>query len=82
MLAAPAPGGRFARPAFCQCGDVFGEPIGIDKIGIEVVGKPFFKFGVAFMLRVTDGLKEFGVAPGASDIFWRTASACLDQARI
>ena len=76
------PHGRFPRPAFCQRCDFFGEPTGIDEIGIKVVGKPLFKFVVAFVLWIADGLKEFGVAPGTSDIFWRTASARLDQARI
>lgn len=76
------PHGRFPRPAFCQRGDFFSEPTGIDKIGIKVVGKPLFKFVVAFVLWIADGLKEFGVAPGTSDIFRRAASARLDQARI
>jgi hypothetical protein len=79
---ARAPDGRFPRPAFCQRVDFFGEPAGIYKVRIEVFGKPFFKFGMAFMLWVSDGLKTLGVTAGASDIFWRTASARLDQARI
>ncbi len=69
------PDGRFPRPAFCQRGDFFGEPTGIDKIGIKVVGKPLFKFIVAFVLWIADGLKEFGVAPGTSNIFRRAACA-------
>ena len=68
----------FPRPAFGQRGDFFGEPTGIDKIGIEVVGKPLFKFVVAFVLWIADGLKAFGVAPGTSDIFRRAASTRLD----
>ena len=62
------PSGRFPGPAFCQRVDFFGEPAGIDKIGIEVVGEPLFKFVVAFVLWIADGLKEFGVAPGSADI--------------
>ena len=76
------PGGRFSRPAFCERGDFFGEPTGIDNIGIEVVGEPLFEFVVAFVLWIADGLEEFGIAPGAADIFRRAAPARLDQARI
>ena len=59
-----------------------GKPTGVDDVGIEVIGDPLFEFGVAFVLRIVDGLEELGIAPGATDIFGRAASGCLDQARI
>jgi hypothetical protein len=37
---------------------------------------------VAFVLGILDGLEEFGIAPGAAAIFWRAATADLDQARV
>src|SRR5476651_2268937 len=80
-MALPLDGG-LSRPAFCECGDFFGEPIGIDNVGIEIVGDPFCEFGMTFVLWIANGLEEFGIAPGSADIFRRAASACLDQAGI
>jgi hypothetical protein len=37
---------------------------------------------MAFVLRVLDGLKELGIAPGAAAVFGRAAAVDLDQARI
>ena len=62
-------GGRFSRPPFRKCGNFFSEPTEIDDVGIEVVGEPLFEFGVAFVLRIADGLEELAIAPGATDIF-------------
>ena len=39
--------------------------------GIEVVSDPFAELGVALVLGVGDGREEFGVTPGAADIFGR-----------
>ncbi len=55
---------------------------GIDDVGIEVVGESLLEFGVAFVLRIVGGLKEFGVAPRLTDIFGRAASGCFEQAGI
>ena len=63
----------------CQC---FGGLIGIEGIGIEVVSDPLGEFGMAFVFGVADCLEELGVAPGAADVFRRTTSDSLDQARI
>src|SRR4249920_164102 len=59
-----------------------GSPFGVVGVGIEVVADPFREFGVAFVLGILDGLEEFGIAPGAASIFWRAATADLDQARV
>ena len=37
---------------------------------------------LALAPRILDGLEEFGIAPGAAAIFWRAATADLDQARV
>ena len=37
---------------------------------------------MAFVLRVLDGLKELGIAPGAAAVCGRAAAVDLDQARI
>ncbi len=73
-------GGRFARPAFGECGDFFGEPICFDGVGIECVSDPLAEFVVAFVFGIGDRFEQLGVAPGAAAVFGRAASAGLDQA--
>ena len=84
-----APGGnaltlgrRLARPFLRELGEFPGKPICTDVLGIEVISGPFAEFGVAFVLGIVDGLKELGVAPGATDVFGGTTSDGLDQARV
>jgi hypothetical protein len=52
-----------ARPALGEFGDVFGQPIEVDDMGIEVVGEPFFEFAMALMFGIGDGLDELPIAP-------------------
>ena len=74
--------GGLAGPSFGEGGNFRGEPFSVIGVGIKVVDDPFREFGVAFVLGILDGLEEFGIAPGAAAIFWRAATADLDQARI
>jgi hypothetical protein len=46
---APTFGRRLPRPAFRQCVDCFGKPIGIDDFGVEVVFDPIAEFGMVFV---------------------------------
>ena len=71
-----------ARPALSQFGDVFGQPIDVDDIGIEVVGKPFFEFAMALVFGIGDGLEELAIAPRTADVLWRAVALGFDQARI
>jgi hypothetical protein len=49
---------------------------------IEAIFDPIFEVRTAFVFGVVDRLKEFSVAPGATDAFRGAASGGLDQARI
>jgi len=53
-----------ARPSLSQIGDVFGKPIDIDGIRVEVVGEPFLELAVALVARVCDSLKQLPIAQG------------------
>ena len=55
---------------------------GVDRIGIEGVADPFRKLCMAQVLGVSDGFEEFCVAPGTADVFGRTATCGVDQARV
>jgi hypothetical protein len=39
-------GGGSAGPAVSEFGDVFGQPIDVDDVGIEVVGELFVEFAM------------------------------------
>ena len=54
--------GGLARPALGECGDVLGQPIDVEDMGIEVVREPFFEFAMALVVGIGDGLEEFGIA--------------------
>ena len=69
-------------PSFCEESDLTDEPIGIHLFGIQVFRQPLLDFGMTFMAGVADCFDEFGITPGAADIFRRAASAYLNQARI
>ena len=71
-----------ARPTLGEFGDVFGQPIDVDDMGIEVVGEPFFEFAMALMFGIGDGLDELAIAPRTADVLWRAAALGFDQARI
>jgi hypothetical protein len=61
---------------------LFGEPRGIDGIGIEVSRNPRFELTMKFVRRIADCIEKFGVAPGTADIFGRAAPSDLDEARV
>jgi hypothetical protein len=46
-----------------QIGDVFGQPIDVDDMRVEVVGEPFLELAVTLVARVCDGLKRLTIAP-------------------
>jgi hypothetical protein len=73
---------RVARPALGECGDVLGQPIDVEDMGIEVVREPFFEFAMALVVGIGDGLEEFGIAPGTADVLGRAAALGfeIDQA--
>ncbi len=56
----PTLGCRFSRPSFRERGDFFGEPVGVDEVGIEVIRDPLFEFGVALVFGIVDCREEFG----------------------
>jgi hypothetical protein len=56
--------------------------LGVDRIGIEGVADPFRQLCMAHVLGVSDGFEELSVAPGTADVFGRTASRDVDQARV
>src|SRR6266511_3002264 len=72
--------GGLARPALGECGDVLGQPIDVEDMGIEVVREPFFEFAMALVVGIGDGLEEFGIAPGTADVLGRAATLGFDQA--
>ena len=72
--------GGLARPALGECGDVLGQPIDVEDMGIEVVREPFFEFAMALVVGIGDGLEEFGIAPGTADVLGRAAALGFDQA--
>jgi hypothetical protein len=41
-----------ARPSLSQIGDVFGQPIDVDGMRVEVVGEPFLELAVALVARL------------------------------
>ena len=49
QVARPRLAAGFPRPAFHQCVDCFGKPIGIDDFGVEVVFNPIAEFGMVFV---------------------------------
>ena len=57
-----------ARPGLSQFGDVFGQPIDVDDMRIEIVGEPFFEFAMALVFGIGDGFEELGVAPRTTDV--------------
>lgn len=62
---------------------MLGEPICINRGGIEFVFvDPLCELVMALMLGITHWFEELGVAPRAADVFGRTASGGLGQARI
>src|SRR6266478_6238838 len=63
--------GGLARPALGECGDVLGQPIDVEDMGMEVVREPFFEFAMALVVGIGDGLEEFGIAPGTADVLGR-----------
>ena len=75
-------GGGLARPALGECGDVFGQPIDVDDMGIEVVCEPFFEFAMALMAGIGEGFEELAIAPRTTDVLGRAAALGFDQARI
>src|SRR6266511_4151505 len=72
--------GGLARPALGECGDVLGQPIDVEDMGIEVVREPFFELAMARVVGIGDGLEEFGIAPGTADVLGRAATLGFDQA--
>jgi hypothetical protein len=69
-----------ARLALGECGDVFGQPIDVDDMGIEVVSKSFFELAVALMVGIGDGFEELGIAPGTADVLGRAAAFGFGEA--
>jgi hypothetical protein len=58
--------GGLARPALGECGDVLGQPIDVEDMGIEVVREPFFEFAMALVVGIGDGLEESQGPPTSS----------------
>jgi hypothetical protein len=58
------------------------ECLNIGVIGIKVTAEPLEPLGMFLVVRVSDGLEEVVVSPGAADILGWTASGCFDQAGI
>src|SRR5258708_39110915 len=71
--------GGLARPALGECGDVLGQPIDVEDMGIEVVPEPFFEFAMALVVGIGDGLEEFGITPGTADLLGRAAALGFDR---
>ena len=46
--------GRFSGPLLREHGDVFGQPIDIDDVGIEVVCVPFLEFASTRPVRTAE----------------------------
>jgi hypothetical protein len=42
---------------------LFAEPVGIDDVGIEVLGDPLFELGMALVTGISDGFEELSIAP-------------------
>src|ERR1700757_5359119 len=74
--------GRSARPWLSQIGDLFGQPIDVDDMRIEVVCQPFFELAVALVAGISEGLEEFAIAPRTTNILGWAVALGLDQAGI
>ena len=71
-----------ARPSLSQLGDVFGEPIDVDDMRVEVVGEPFLELAVALVAGVVEGLQELTITPRTTDVLGWAVALGLDQAGI
>src|SRR5258708_21796912 len=47
------------------------DPVDVERLRIEVRAGPFPQFRVAFVMRVSQSLKQFFVSPGPTTVLWR-----------
>ena len=50
--------GGLAHSALSQFGNILGQPIDVDNMGIEIVREPFFEFAMALMCGIGNGFEE------------------------